>query len=94
MAIAFAVSGTGAFITHETASSKPLVAGPLAAIDTSGMLTGVRVGLVVPSAGTAAVQVLPDSLLIDSGADVADRNGRAPRRHQRGGPDRGSVELE
>jgi hypothetical protein len=94
VAIAFAVSGTGAFITHETASSKPLVAPSLAAIDTSGMLTGVRVGLVVPSAGTMGVQVLPDSLLIDSGADVADRNGRAPRRFHGRGADRGSVELE
>lgn len=91
-AIRFLAGGTGATITHEAASSKPLVVGAEAVIDTAGMLTGVPLRIVVPSAGTLGITVLEDSLLVDSGADVADRNGAAPGRWSGRAPDRAPPE--
>ena len=60
--------------------------------DTS-MLIGVGLGLADPTGSTwEAMTPAARSLLLDSGADVSDRNASAVGRYDGPGPDRGAVE--
>lgn len=87
-------SGTAMDLAYEATTDAALCTSCPGAQLGAGILTSVA-PMVLDAAGSTAADFAPQpgSPLIDTGADLLDRNGKAPGRFNGAGPERGAVEL-